>query len=426
MAWVLPVLLEENLDHIAAHKYSPGHYTALDYVLSHLWQGIAEALPKWLAPNAITFIGFAPLVLVYILSWFICPFCDEAPPRWLALSYVGALYFYQTMDAVDGKQARRTGSSTPLGHLVDHGCDCLTGMSQHAALVMILMPADMHWVFQCMRSIQTPIFLAAWHDRSRHGPPCGLLSDQSGSYWRHGAAVHADVTDSSDGRRRPRGVAEMDDSDGGAALGIGECSDSDREGLVAPISCDGLVLHCQSHGHCVCQQGICRRFRTEGPPSSPTVECAARALASWFGRSRRANDQPLHGPVNLLDERADDCLHHGRDLPTARLGPSHALLIDHIQYKTPALSFCRAVLISRTEFPWLQWSLLLYASAVIASWALPLEFSRPVLCCFTAAFGLWLLWWLLSVVEQIKAKLGIYAFCITEKYHARNGTKKHS
>ena len=112
-------------------------------------------------------------------------------PRWLALSYVGALYFYQTMDAVDGKQARghpsgsfesplltprkarRTGSSTPLGHLVDHGCDCLTGMSQagswfirnslkphelqfrqHAALVMILMPADMHWVFQCMRSIQ--------------------------------------------------------------------------------------------------------------------------------------------------------------------------------------------------------------------------------------------------------------------------------
>ena len=39
---------------------------------------------------------------------------------------------------------------------------------------------------------------------------------------------------------------------------------------------------------------------TEGPPSSPTVECAARALASWFGRSRRANDQPLHGPAAWL------------------------------------------------------------------------------------------------------------------------------
>ena len=46
--------------------------------------------------------------------------------------------------------------------------------------------------------------------------------------------------------------------------------------------------------------------------------------------------------------------------------------------------------------------------------------------CSSQALGLGLLWWLLSVVEQIKAKLGIYAFCITEKYQARNGTKKHS
>lgn len=29
------------------------------------------------------------------------------------------------MDAIDGKQARRTGSSSPLGQLFDHGCDCI-------------------------------------------------------------------------------------------------------------------------------------------------------------------------------------------------------------------------------------------------------------------------------------------------------------
>jgi phosphatidylglycerophosphate synthase len=28
---------------------------------------------------------------------------------------------YQTLDAVDGKQARRTGTSSPLGQLFDHG-----------------------------------------------------------------------------------------------------------------------------------------------------------------------------------------------------------------------------------------------------------------------------------------------------------------
>ncbi len=34
------------------------------------------------------------------------------------------LFIYQTMDAIDGKQARRTGNSSPLGQLFDHGCDC--------------------------------------------------------------------------------------------------------------------------------------------------------------------------------------------------------------------------------------------------------------------------------------------------------------
>ena len=39
---------------------------------------------------------------------------------------------------------------------------------------------------------------------------------------------------------------------------------------------------------------------TEGPVSCPTVERAARALAAWFGGSRRANDQPLHRPASWL------------------------------------------------------------------------------------------------------------------------------
>ncbi len=33
------------------------------------------------------------------------------------------IWLFQTLDAIDGKQARRTGSSSPLGQLFDHGCD---------------------------------------------------------------------------------------------------------------------------------------------------------------------------------------------------------------------------------------------------------------------------------------------------------------
>ncbi|TYI83488.1 hypothetical protein E1A91_D05G296300v1 [Gossypium mustelinum] len=42
------------------------------------------------------------------------------------ISLMGYFYFlYQTFDAVDWKQARRTNSSSPLGELFDHGCDAL-------------------------------------------------------------------------------------------------------------------------------------------------------------------------------------------------------------------------------------------------------------------------------------------------------------
>ncbi len=33
------------------------------------------------------------------------------------------IFVYSTLDAIDGKQARRTKSSSPLGQLFDHGCD---------------------------------------------------------------------------------------------------------------------------------------------------------------------------------------------------------------------------------------------------------------------------------------------------------------
>lgn len=46
-------------------------------------------------------------------------------PSWLYLSFAFGLFMYQTMDNVDGKQARRTGTSSGLGELFDHGIDSL-------------------------------------------------------------------------------------------------------------------------------------------------------------------------------------------------------------------------------------------------------------------------------------------------------------
>ena len=52
--------------------------------------------------------------------------------RWAA-----GLFFYQSLDAIDGKQARRTGMAGPLGEMFDHGCDALnTTVCPHLQLCL--------------------------------------------------------------------------------------------------------------------------------------------------------------------------------------------------------------------------------------------------------------------------------------------------
>lgn len=47
-------------------------------------------------------------------------------PRWVYLVSSIAVVIYVNLDCLDGKQARRTRSSSPLGQLFDHGCDALS------------------------------------------------------------------------------------------------------------------------------------------------------------------------------------------------------------------------------------------------------------------------------------------------------------
>ena len=49
----------------------------------------------------------------------------QSLPQYSYLLVAIGILIFQTFDGVDGKQARRTGSSSPLGKLFDHGCDSL-------------------------------------------------------------------------------------------------------------------------------------------------------------------------------------------------------------------------------------------------------------------------------------------------------------
>eukprot|EP01130_Rhizamoeba_saxonica_P014412 TRINITY_DN6295_c0_g1_i1.p1 TRINITY_DN6295_c0_g1~~TRINITY_DN6295_c0_g1_i1.p1 ORF type:complete len:334 (-),score=37.21 TRINITY_DN6295_c0_g1_i1:28-1029(-) len=77
-------------------------------------------------PNLITLLGFFGIILSYVVSVYYSPTASEVMPSWVYVLNAACMFFYQTMDALDGKQARRTGTSSALGELFDHGCDAMT------------------------------------------------------------------------------------------------------------------------------------------------------------------------------------------------------------------------------------------------------------------------------------------------------------
>ena len=86
---------------------------------------VEHVFPRWLAPNLITLIGLALLVGGYLALTLTALDMGGTAPPWAHAAMGAATLLYLHLDCLDGKQARRTGSSSPLGQLFDHGCDAL-------------------------------------------------------------------------------------------------------------------------------------------------------------------------------------------------------------------------------------------------------------------------------------------------------------
>mmetsp|Transcript_477 Transcript_477/g.1650 ORF Transcript_477/g.1650 Transcript_477/m.1650 type:complete len:418 (-) Transcript_477:38-1291(-) len=108
------------------------------YMLSPMYDKILPFLPRWLAPNLVTLLGLLCVLVSHFVALHFMPTLREDAPRWVYFMLWIGLVSYMTLDNLDGRQARRTGSSSPLGHLFDHGCDTLnvfiSGLSTAATL----------------------------------------------------------------------------------------------------------------------------------------------------------------------------------------------------------------------------------------------------------------------------------------------------
>ena len=135
----MPFFSKQDIDNAKAYKYNGKDDSLLvRFVYRSFWNWLIEFFPKWIAPNLITFIGWLFEVVSFTISFCLSEKMTKPLPSWACLMNGICLAIYQTLDNLDGRQARRTGLSSALGQFFDHGCDALTGAFELAKVAMTL------------------------------------------------------------------------------------------------------------------------------------------------------------------------------------------------------------------------------------------------------------------------------------------------
>ncbi|SMR52994.1 unnamed protein product [Zymoseptoria tritici ST99CH_1E4] len=177
-------LSEEGLKHFKTYKYSSVDLSPIsNHILRHYWNFCVDYLPLWLAPNMVTLIGFFFIIGNVALQQIADPDLTGPDHSWIYFSYAFGVWAYSTMDNIDGKQARRTGTSSGLGELFDHGIDSLncTLASLLETSAMALGPTKIGALTALIPCL--PMFFSTWETYHTHtlylgyfnGPTEGLI-----------------------------------------------------------------------------------------------------------------------------------------------------------------------------------------------------------------------------------------------------------
>ncbi|KAJ1675566.1 hypothetical protein EV182_001020 [Spiromyces aspiralis] len=132
----------EYLPNLKTYKYNAVDKSLISkYVLKEYWNQLVKIFPLTMAANMVTLLGFLHVVFAFLVNLWYAPELNEALPSWVYYLYAACIWIYGSFDAVDGKQARRTGTSGPLGEMFDHGCDSLSVTA--SSLLMLLQATSM-------------------------------------------------------------------------------------------------------------------------------------------------------------------------------------------------------------------------------------------------------------------------------------------
>ncbi|ETW01153.1 hypothetical protein H310_06755 [Aphanomyces invadans] len=160
------------------YKYSGNDKSLLyNYFLSPLAQRIVDTFfPPWLAPNTITTGGLGLVALSHLILAYYAPTLDGVAPPAAYLFSAAALFWYQVLDVTDGKQARKTGNSSPLGLLFDHGCDAVNVVFSACTMTSTMLMGPSIWSLGLLLSPSCVFLFATWEEYYTGTLDLGLIN----------------------------------------------------------------------------------------------------------------------------------------------------------------------------------------------------------------------------------------------------------
>ncbi|KIX04817.1 uncharacterized protein Z518_05688 [Rhinocladiella mackenziei CBS 650.93] len=169
---------QRNLQKLHEYKYAGVDMSLVSrYILKPFYTNVViKFFPTSMAPNLITLTGFGFVVVNFLTMLWYNPTLDTDCPPWVYLSWAIGLFLYQTFDAVDGTQARRTHQSGPLGELFDHGVDaCNTGLEVLIFAAAMNLGQSWNTVLTLFGTILT-FYIQTWDEYHTHTLTLGIVS----------------------------------------------------------------------------------------------------------------------------------------------------------------------------------------------------------------------------------------------------------
>ena len=148
----------------------------INYGYKQVLEQFVKIVPLWISPNAITLFGFILEIVSFFISFVVSNQMEKPIPSWCCIMNGVCTLVYQFMDNLDGKQARRTQMSSPLGQFFDHGCDAIADITLVCKSIMAVGFGN------CKKSLHYLIFftfgflITNWEEYMNHKFHLGILN----------------------------------------------------------------------------------------------------------------------------------------------------------------------------------------------------------------------------------------------------------